>query len=370
MRIAGPYAIRAEPGNRAWSQALFSRRTTLRVTYACLWYSAGRDARLRSPTPPGGERRTIGPRGGLGLCRAPHPGVSDAGATRAPAGHEPGADRSGGGRCAGALAYTQAMSELPIRRPEAAPAAFHPWDPRTQDVAREVARLVSSARPGTIVEHVGSSAVPGLPGKNYVDLAIEVVPDAIPELTGTLLSLGFQPPGWPRAVPADTADAHARHRRARRHAVPHPPPRDAAGSRGARGAASRSGTPSDPTRRSATPTPPQSGGSSRPRPTARRTCCTRCTRATSSRTRSTGSASAAGPADPPEPLAPGATIGMLGGGQLGRMLGSAARAMGYRVIALDPDPDCPAAAVADEIVVGALRRRRGGRAGWRRSQTS
>ena len=35
------------------------------------------------------------------------------------------------------------------------------------------------------------------------------------------------------------------------------------------------------------------------------------------------------------------------------MLGIAARAMGYRIVALDPDPACPTAAVADEIVVGA-----------------
>ena len=59
-----------------------------------------------------------------------------------------------------------------------------------------------------------------------------------------------------------------------------------------------------------------------------------------------------GPVDAPTPLAPGATIGVLGGGQLGRMLGFAARAMGYRLIALDPDPACPTAAVADEIIVG------------------
>ena len=50
------------------------------------------------------------------------------------------------------------------------------------------------------------------------------------------------------------------------------------------------------------------------------------------------------------PIPPGATIGILGGGQLGRMLGFAARAMGYRVSVLDPDPDCPAAAVADRVV--------------------
>ena len=45
----------------------------------------------------------------------------------------------------------------------------------------------------------------------------------------------------------------------------------------------------------------------------------------------------------PAPILPGATIGILGGGQLGRMLGFAARAMGYRIAVLDPDPDCPAA---------------------------
>ena len=55
----------------------------------------------------------------------------------------------------------------------------------------------------------------------------------------------------------------------------------------------------------------------------------------------------------PEPILPPATIGILGGGQLGRMLGFAARAMGYRIVVLDPDPDCPAAAVADRVVVGA-----------------
>ena len=53
------------------------------------------------------------------------------------------------------------------------------------------------------------------------------------------------------------------------------------------------------------------------------------------------------------PIPPGATIGILGGGQLGRMLGFAARSMGYRVAVLDPDPDCPAAAVADRVVPAA-----------------
>jgi 5-(carboxyamino)imidazole ribonucleotide synthase len=60
---------------------------------------------------------------------------------------------------------------------------------------------------------------------------------------------------------------------------------------------------------------------------------------------------ALGAAEPPVPV--GSTIGILGGGQLGRMLGFAARELGYRVAILDPDPDCPARAVADRQVVAA-----------------
>ena len=56
--------------------------------------------------------------------------------------------------------------------------------------------------------------------------------------------------------------------------------------------------------------------------------------------------------DDPTPILPPAVIGILGGGQLGRMLALAARAMGYRIAVLDPDPDCPAASVVDRVVVG------------------
>jgi 5-(carboxyamino)imidazole ribonucleotide synthase len=49
-------------------------------------------------------------------------------------------------------------------------------------------------------------------------------------------------------------------------------------------------------------------------------------------------------------ILPPATIGILGGGQLGRMTALAARAMGYRVQVLDPDPDCAARPVVDRVV--------------------
>jgi 5-(carboxyamino)imidazole ribonucleotide synthase len=47
-------------------------------------------------------------------------------------------------------------------------------------------------------------------------------------------------------------------------------------------------------------------------------------------------------------ILPGSTLGMLGGGQLGRMFTVAARTMGYHVIVLDPGPDSPAGRMADE----------------------
>ena len=56
----------------------------------------------------------------------------------------------------------------------------------------------------------------------------------------------------------------------------------------------------------------------------------------------------------PEPILPGATIGILGGGQLARMLALAAQPMGYHVVVLDPDPQCPAAAVCDRVIVSAF----------------
>jgi 5-(carboxyamino)imidazole ribonucleotide synthase len=47
-------------------------------------------------------------------------------------------------------------------------------------------------------------------------------------------------------------------------------------------------------------------------------------------------------------ILPGGTIGILGGGQLGRMMALSARTLGYQVQALDPDPACPARWVVDQ----------------------
>ena len=50
------------------------------------------------------------------------------------------------------------------------------------------------------------------------------------------------------------------------------------------------------------------------------------------------------------PLNPGSTIGIIGGGQLGRMLAIAARQMDYKTVVLAPDSNCPAGQVADRVI--------------------
>jgi 5-(carboxyamino)imidazole ribonucleotide synthase len=51
-------------------------------------------------------------------------------------------------------------------------------------------------------------------------------------------------------------------------------------------------------------------------------------------------------------ICPGSTIGVLGGGQLGRMFGIAARRMGYRVHTYESTPDSPAGQISDREFTG------------------
>jgi GrpB-like predicted nucleotidyltransferase (UPF0157 family) len=68
----------------------------------------------------------------------------------------------------------------------------HPADARAAGAAAEIQALIRAAIPGTHVEHVGSTAVPGLAGKNVVDLQITAEPPEVPSLTQSLLALGFE----------------------------------------------------------------------------------------------------------------------------------------------------------------------------------
>lgn len=51
-------------------------------------------------------------------------------------------------------------------------------------------------------------------------------------------------------------------------------------------------------------------------------------------------------------ILPGQTIGIIGGGQLGRMMALAAKAQGFRIAVMDPNPDSPCGQVADYKIIG------------------
>ena len=55
-----------------------------------------------------------------------------------------------------------------------------------------------------------------------------------------------------------------------------------------------------------------------------------------------------------EPLAPGKTLGILGGGQLGRLIAEAAATLGYRTAALDASAKSPALQIVDIPIIGAV----------------
>jgi GrpB-like predicted nucleotidyltransferase (UPF0157 family) len=94
-----------------------------------------------------------------------------------------------------------AASQPPIGPYLRVPVQVHQADPHAPEVARRLIAVIATRWPGAPAEHVGSSAVPGLAGKNIIDLLLAADPADIPAITKTLLELGFQPQ-VPAAFPA------------------------------------------------------------------------------------------------------------------------------------------------------------------------
>jgi GrpB-like predicted nucleotidyltransferase (UPF0157 family) len=85
-----------------------------------------------------------------------------------------------------------AASKPPIGPYRRAPVEVHQADPHAPEVARRLIELIATRWPGTPAEHVGSSAVPELPGKGIIDLLLPAEPADLPAIIQALLELGFQ----------------------------------------------------------------------------------------------------------------------------------------------------------------------------------
>jgi len=92
-------------------------------------------------------------------------------------------------------------SHPPIGPYHRVPVQVHQADPHASQVARRLKALIATCWQATPAEHVGSSAVPGLAGKNIIDLLMAAAPADIPAIAAALLELGFQPQS-PTAFPA------------------------------------------------------------------------------------------------------------------------------------------------------------------------
>ena len=85
-----------------------------------------------------------------------------------------------------------AASKPPIGPYRRAPVEVYQADPHAPEVARRLIELIATRWPGTPAEHVGSSAVPELPGKGIIDLLLPTQPADLPAVTRALVELGFQ----------------------------------------------------------------------------------------------------------------------------------------------------------------------------------
>jgi 5-(carboxyamino)imidazole ribonucleotide synthase len=236
------------------------------------------------------------------------------------------------------------VTDAPIGPYPRLPLMVRPPDPGAVVVARLVAELVATHRADLVVEHLGSTAVPELPGKGVVDLGIHPPdPARVPAITELLLDLGFQRQDNPNPFPSSRplvlgglppGVGDEQPRQIHLHVIP-----DEA--EWSRQLVFRDALRGDPGLVAEYAELKQeilaAGITSGLRYSMAKTAFIRRVLADH------------GAAEAPIPI--GSTIGILGGGQLGRMLGFAARAMGYRVAILDPDPNCPAAAIADRQVV-------------------
>ena len=84
-------------------------------------------------------------------------------------------------------------SDAPIGRYVRVPVAVHEADPHAPEAASCLIALIAARWPGAPAEHVGSSAVPGLAGKNTIALLLAAPPAHLPAITKALHELGFQP---------------------------------------------------------------------------------------------------------------------------------------------------------------------------------
>src|SRR5258706_1975255 len=71
-------------------------------------------------------------------------------------------------------------------------AEYHPYDTNLSAVFEQIKNIIQQPLPGIQVEHVGSSSIPGVGGRNVIDIAIPTIDLDQTSIKDQLKALGFQ----------------------------------------------------------------------------------------------------------------------------------------------------------------------------------
>jgi GrpB-like predicted nucleotidyltransferase (UPF0157 family) len=85
----------------------------------------------------------------------------------------------------------------------ASPAEFRAHDSEGAQLARLLGRVIQNIEPALLVEHVGSTSVPGCGGKGIIDLAVLYPDGLLPHARVVLDEMGFQKQGGPEPFPEE-----------------------------------------------------------------------------------------------------------------------------------------------------------------------
>ena len=78
---------------------------------------------------------------------------------------------------------------------------YHEYDPQLPGVFENLKRLIQGATGASEIEHVGSSSIPGVGGRNVLDVAVPVAPAEQHQAKQALLDLGFEDAQFPHYLP-------------------------------------------------------------------------------------------------------------------------------------------------------------------------
>lgn len=126
----------------------------------------------------------------IGSPQLPYPGPED----------HPGV-RSAGLALAQELAVTVIEPFASDRDGPTYEVRYEPWNAALPAVFDALSTLIRGVAGPIAIEHVGSTAVPGLGGRNVLDVAIPVGEDALPGLRQAMHDLGFQDSPFPHYLP-------------------------------------------------------------------------------------------------------------------------------------------------------------------------